>query len=105
MANWWMRVTAKAGETVKQIRVDSAVTPLLNSFTFAAGTPVVATGELYGQVNTITGVNGHSLGGYLATAFTRPFRAKASGAIAFIRACFSNPAGTTGNRNAWRVFS
>lgn len=52
MANWWMRITAKPGDMVKQIRVDSVVTPLLNSFTFAADSPVVATGELYGQVNT-----------------------------------------------------
>ena len=94
MANWWMRVTAKAGETVKQIRVDSAVTPLLNSFTFAAGTPVVATGELYGQVNTITGVNGHSLGGYLATAFTRLFGAKVSQVNTFNSAGFSDAAGS-----------
>lgn len=38
MANWWMRIIAKPGDAVKQIRVDSVVTPLLNSFSFAADT-------------------------------------------------------------------
>ncbi|UIN22213.1 hypothetical protein [Herbaspirillum frisingense] len=53
MANWWMRVTAKSGELVRQIKISTiAHSPLANIYTFAAGTPVVATGELYGQVNT-----------------------------------------------------
>ncbi|BEV13613.1 hypothetical protein HBDW_04010 [Herbaspirillum sp. DW155] len=75
MVNWWMRATAKPGEMVKQIKLDSVVTPLLTSYTFIADTPAKATGELYGQVNTIRGVNGHSLGGYLSTAFTPLFGA------------------------------
>jgi hypothetical protein len=99
MANWWMRITAKPGDVVKQIRVDSVVTPLLNSFTFAADTPVVATGELYGQVSTITGVNAHSLGGYLSTAFTRLFGAKILAVTTFNSAGFSNAA----NQDAWKV--
>jgi pimeloyl-ACP methyl ester carboxylesterase len=78
MANWWLRATAKQGDEVKQIKVDSFVTPSLTSYTFAAGTAVKATGELYGQVGNITAVNGHSLGGYLATAFTRLFRVQAN---------------------------
>jgi len=78
MVNWWMSATAKPGEMVKQIAVldtsTSVPMPEATGYkTFVAGTPVPATGELYGQVNAITAVNGHSLGGYLATVFTRLF--------------------------------
>ncbi|PLY60943.1 hypothetical protein HBH1_00882 [Herbaspirillum sp. BH-1] len=53
MANWWMRATAKPGELVRQIKVDTiAHSPLANIYTFSADISAVATGELYGQVNT-----------------------------------------------------
>ncbi len=42
---------------------------------FAAATSAKANGELEGQADAIPGVNGHSLGGYPATAFTRLFGA------------------------------
>ena len=99
MANWWLKATAKAGETVKQIRVDSFETPSLTgngtttSYTFAADTAVKATGELHGQANAIQGVNGHSLGGYLATAFTRLFGANVSEVSTYNSAGFSDLAG------------
>ncbi|MBG7619259.1 hypothetical protein I5R65_07260 [Herbaspirillum sp. AP02] len=100
MANWWMRATAKPGELVRQIKVETiARSPLTNIYTFTADTPVVATGELYGQVNAITGVNGHSLGGYLSTTFTRLFGAKV------LAVTTSNSAGTSdaANQDAWKV--
>jgi hypothetical protein len=98
MANWWLKATAKPGEMVKQIAVlDTSTTapmPEVISFkTFVAGTPVQATGELYGQVNAIAGVNGHSLGGYLATAFTRLFGANVQDVNTFNSAGFSDAAG------------
>ena len=92
MANWWLRATAKQGDEVKQIKVDSFVTPSLTSYTFAAGTAVKATGELYGQAGNITAVNGHSLGGYLATAFTRLFGANVQSVSTFNSAGFSDAA-------------
>jgi len=107
MANWWLKATAKAGEIVQQIRVDSFSTPqtVVNglvipgttSYTFAAGTPVKATGELFGQVNAIQSVNGHSLGGYLATAFTRLFGANVKEVDTFNSAGFSDAAGVNVN--------
>ena len=69
MVNWWLANTASAGATeVKQIQVLS----IGNFQTFAPSTPTVGTGKLAG-LGLITAVNGHSLGGYLATAFTRLF--------------------------------
>ena len=93
MANWWMRATAQAGDMVKQIKVDSVVTPWLTKYTFAADTSVAATGELHGQVGQIAAVNGHSLGGYLATAFTRLFGKNAQEVNTFNSAGFSDAAG------------
>jgi hypothetical protein len=105
MANWWLKATAKPGEMVKQIAVlDTSTTapmPEVISFkTFVEGTPVQATGELYGQVNAIAGVNGHSLGGYLVTAFTRLFGANVQDVNTFNSAGFSDAAA---NDKAWRA--
>ena len=106
MANWWMRITTKPGDLVKQIKVDIIAHSLLaNICTFAAGAPVVATGELYCSVNAIIGVNAHSLCGHLSTAFTRLFGAKVWAVISGISRYFSNPTANAKNHNTWQVFS
>jgi hypothetical protein len=93
MANWWMRATAKPGDVVKQVKI-TATGNLAQVFTFTQDSTAVATGELYGQVAQISGVNGHSLGGYLATAFTRLFGANVGQVNTFNSAGFSDAAGT-----------
>ncbi|MGY0195974.1 type I secretion C-terminal target domain-containing protein [Leptothrix sp. BB-4] len=90
MANWWMRATAKPGDVVKQIKVEISVKAKITFNTFVEDTPVAATGELYGQANSIAAVNGHSLGGYLATAFTRLFGAGVGEVNTFNSAGFSD---------------
>ncbi len=62
---------------------------------FAAATSAKANGELEGQADAIPGVNGHILGGYLATAFTRLFGASALEVNTFNSADFGDAA--TGN--------
>ncbi len=75
MVNWWLRATASTSNTsVSQIRVVETVgVPPVYSLLLDA--PATGTGELFGKVDSIEAVNGHSLGGYLATAFTRLFGA------------------------------
>ncbi|MBE7418530.1 MAG: hypothetical protein HS128_12435 [Ideonella sp.] len=68
MVNWWLRETTPASQSVAQI-VRSPV-----SQHFASGLPAQGTGGLVG-IGAIKSVNGHSLGGYLATAFSRIFGA------------------------------
>jgi hypothetical protein len=74
MVNWWLKNTAGDGAiNVTQIKVvTTAVAPLLNTFSFSLDVPTTGTGIL-ADIGPITAVNGHSLGGYLATAFTRLF--------------------------------
>lgn len=73
MVNWWLRATT-SGEAA-QIRVQS-VPPIpvlgIQLKDFVLADKVQGTGELAG-VGPIKSVNGHSLGGYLATAFVRLF--------------------------------
>lgn len=92
MVNWWLKATTKAGDLVKQIKVSNIGTADLPAYTFAADTQVAATGELYGKASAITAVNGHSLGGYLATAFTRLFGASVGSVNTFNSAGFSDAA-------------
>jgi len=73
MVNWWLRNTAAEGEEAIQINVLEAP-GVPGAYTFVLGTPVAGTGVL-ADVDAITAVNGHSLGGYLSTAFTRLFGA------------------------------
>ena len=88
MVNWWLANTASAGATeVKQIQVLS----IGNFQTFAPSTPTVGTGFLAG-LGPITAVNGHSLGGYLATAFTRLFGKDVQSVNTYNSAGFSNVA-------------
>jgi trimeric autotransporter adhesin len=77
MVNWWLKNTASPSATnVKQIKVKSITDPITGlpifAYTFELDAPTTGTG-LIPNVSTVTSVNGHSLGGYLATAFTRIF--------------------------------
>jgi Ca2+-binding RTX toxin-like protein len=71
MVNWWLRATtppmtdADTPKYATQITVD----PYGN---FALAPSVLGTGELTG-ITAIKSVNGHSLGGYLASSFVRLF--------------------------------
>ena len=74
MVNGWLKNTAAVTNTqVQQIKVIEAP-GLIGAKTFALDTPTTGTG-LLNELDGIAGVNGHSLGGYLSTAFTRIFGA------------------------------
>ena len=76
MVNWWFKITTPAGQAARQIQLEIVSE---NSFP-PLGTRYVAAPEVPG-IGLVTAtdlaqgieVNGHSLGGYLATAFTRLF--------------------------------
>jgi hypothetical protein len=95
MVNWWLRETAQAGpNTALQIAsetlyLDGSTPPVEIGARFVAAPRVGGTGLLFGQ-SSIAGVNGHSLGGYLATAFTRLFGANVQSASTFNSAGFNN---------------
>lgn len=70
MVNWWLRETGVAGEAVMQVQ--TVVSSSFGQVYFQRGSPALGTGRLHG-VTEIESVTGHSLGGYLTTAFTRLF--------------------------------
>ena len=73
MVNWWLRATSIG--MAPQIAVDDGIPDEGSAGVpgnFVAANPVQGTGEL-ADISTIKSVNGHSLGGYLATAFSRIF--------------------------------
>jgi trimeric autotransporter adhesin len=76
MVNWWLRETTPTGQMAKQIKWDPLYQPDSNSSmvvpSFIAVADAAGTGSL-GSVNYIDSLNGHSLGGYMAAAFTRLF--------------------------------
>lgn len=80
MVNWWLRINAPSSNTnVAQIeyRPFASLDPLTGAVLLPAGfalseQTVAGTGEL-ASTTTIAGVNGHSLGGYLSTAFAGIF--------------------------------
>ena len=78
MVNWWLKNTASISNTnVQQIKVVETIVslvPPLSTYSFALDKTTNGTGAL-SDVGVIEAVNGHSLGGYLATAFTRLFGA------------------------------
>ncbi|MHB1198399.1 MAG: calcium-binding protein [Polaromonas sp.] len=82
MVNWWFRISTPAGQSARQITLepiyDSATPPNLLGTHYAAA-PDVAGSGLISAADLAQGieVNGHSLGGYLATAFTRLFGSQA----------------------------
>ena len=74
MVNWWLRETTPVGEMAKQLTIQNIDIPFstIDIENFVAADSVQGTGLLAG-VTTIESVNGHSLGGYMATAFARIF--------------------------------
>jgi trimeric autotransporter adhesin len=66
MVNWWLREATPAGQTVPQITW-RALTGTFVSIAPAPSTGRITAADLSGEVQ----VNGHSLGGYLASGFTR----------------------------------
>ncbi len=86
MVNWWLRIKTPVGEQAQQIQFQTQ-----SGYTLAAS--VAGTGEI-STATSITSVNGHSLGGYLATAFTRLFgnQAGVQSVSTFNSAGFSNAA-------------
>ncbi len=75
MVNWWLRETGAAGASVRQIGYNLPRPGVSNFYEAAtsSGTGRIAVADLVGGVE----VNGHSLGGYLAAAFTRLFGSQA----------------------------
>ena len=75
MVNWWLQETAPAGVPVAQIKWDPLRTKpgTINGIEpgLVLSTSVAGTGGLVGT--TSVQVNGHSLGGHLASAFARIF--------------------------------
>ena len=64
MVNWWLRITTPPDQLARQL------TTLING-NIVVGTPVAGTGQLADVTNVE--INGHSLGGFLASAFARIF--------------------------------
>ena len=76
MVNWWLRETADAGAPVRQIMYLFNADPIAPDFydaPLAVGTGRIKAADLVGGIE----VNGHSLGGYLASAFTHLFASQA----------------------------
>lgn len=74
MINWWLRITTPASDMAPQVQL--AGPPLAQVFVPAPavlGAGIITAGDLAAGV----AVNGHSLGGYLAGAFTRLFEQQA----------------------------
>lgn len=71
MVNWWLRETTPARFDDGTPRFATQIT-LTADNDFASGGLVLGTGNLAG-IGAIQSVNGHSLGGYLASAFVRLF--------------------------------
>ncbi|MDL2336353.1 MAG: calcium-binding protein, partial [Pseudomonadota bacterium] len=71
MVNWWFQITTPTGQLARQIKV--VTMNLLADATPVAGRGLVSAADRVGGIE----VNGHSLGGYLASAFTRLFGAQA----------------------------
>lgn len=78
MVNWWLRETAPAGQAVSQIKAVKSNTQD-GVWEFEAGAPSTGTGHITPtDLAGGTQVNGHSLGGYLASVFTRLFGTQAN---------------------------
>jgi trimeric autotransporter adhesin len=85
MVNWWLRITTPVTEQARQIRQSEVI-----AGTYFEDAPAVqGTGQLVGV--TAVEVNGHSLGGHLATAFARIF----GGSVAIDHVGTFNSAGFT----------
>jgi YD repeat-containing protein len=71
MVNWWLRETTPARFDDGTPRFATQIT-LTQDDEFVIGPSALATGN-FTDIHAIKAVNGHSLGGYLATAFARLF--------------------------------
>jgi len=75
MVNWWLRETTPTTELAKQIKWDPLYRPNPASIeivpSFVEDTRVAGTGHLVGVTNVQ--VDGHSMGGHMASAFARIF--------------------------------
>ncbi len=93
MVNWWLKISTAAGEPAPQIQRLFPEVPGANGqiqyFRFVA--PTTGTGQVVGATNIE--VDGHSLGGHLATAFARIF----GGSTAISHITTFNSAGFTGS--------
>jgi trimeric autotransporter adhesin len=74
MANWWLRATTPTLTDAGTPQYATQITVAPNG-TFALTSGALGTGEL-ASVIAIKSVNGHSLGGYLASSFSRLFGTK-----------------------------
>lgn len=73
LVNWWLRETTPVGQLVKQIGVALISVGGLPISTFVAASSVYGTGNPPIDPTQVQAINGHSLGGYLATSFARLF--------------------------------
>ncbi len=103
MVNWWLRETTPAGTQAKQVKWDplrpKPEAPLGVEPGIVKGTPVSATGNLVGV--TSVQVNGHSLGGHLASSFARIFGGEnlvESGSVRIEGIASFNSAGFNGSK-------
>jgi len=75
MVNWWLSESTARGAQARQVtwqnEIRSADGQVVQAAGYVMGAPVVGTGNLVGT--TAVHVNGHSLGGHLASAFSRIF--------------------------------
>ncbi|MDO9179481.1 MAG: hypothetical protein Q7U16_14365, partial [Agitococcus sp.] len=67
MVNWWLQITTPAGQLTHQVGTEMDATGAISPKSDVGGTGLISAAELLNG----TEVNGHSLGGYLASAFTR----------------------------------
>ena len=74
MINWWLKITTPVGQSAHQLgHTADAVSGFISPASDVPGTGLISAAELANGIE----VNGHSLGGYLAAAFTRLFGAQA----------------------------
>jgi len=104
MVNWWLKISTPTTSTAAQITLvpiyDNSVPPQI-SYEFQSAPPVQGLGLLDGVTNVE--VNGHSLGGHLASAFARLFggseNSTGNGLVAIDHVTTFNSAGFNGNSN------
>ncbi|WP_343293934.1 calcium-binding protein [Vandammella animalimorsus] len=108
MVNWWLRITTEVGAVAPQIarvlELDS--TALIIDYVAAVPAPgegLIAAADMARGI----AVNGHSLGGYLSTAFARLFgdQAVVQDIHTFNSAGFSNVAASNINRHYDQIAS
>lgn len=90
MVNWWLKSTAAIGANASQIKFETISGPggtLVQTDNIVAATPVAGDGRI--PIATSVIVNGHSLGGHLATAFSRIFGSTTSHTYTYNSATFN----------------